>query len=81
MFIAGQHLYIAAWGYGVQRIDWVDRVVAGAPSLRVGLVQANLGVVEKSKSGLLHRTYLEQTRELAAGGWRTTRPCSSARTA
>jgi apolipoprotein N-acyltransferase len=57
------------WIYGMTRIAWVDRVTAAAPALRVGVVQGNLGVYEKgTQAGRDHRRYLEQTRELLAGG-------------
>jgi apolipoprotein N-acyltransferase len=59
----------AAAGYGVARIDGISRSLAGAPALRVGLVQGNLGVFEKRReAALVHRRYLEQTRELLAEG-------------
>jgi apolipoprotein N-acyltransferase len=57
-----------AWGYGTLRIEQVSRAIADAPSLRVGVVQANLGVDEKRRDPLLvHRRHLEQSRELLAG--------------
>jgi apolipoprotein N-acyltransferase len=56
-----------AFGYGTARIAGVSG--AEAPALRVGVVQGNLGVLEKgSDPPLVHRRYLEQTRELLAGG-------------
>ena len=49
--------------------DSPDRPRAAAPALRVGVVQGNLGVFEKSTTRASHhRRYLEQTRELLAGG-------------
>ena len=58
-----------AWGYGAVRIGQIDREIAAAPVLRVGIVQGNLGVLEKGvQAGRDHRRYLEQTRELVAGG-------------
>ena len=55
--------------YGLARMSAVDRAVAAAPALRVGLVQANLSVDEKSTLGVIaHRRHLEQTRELLAAG-------------
>ena len=60
---------LAAAGYGLARIEGISRSLAGAPSLRVGLVQGNLGVLEKRReAALVHRRYLEQTRELLAEG-------------
>lgn len=50
--------------YGAIRIHQVEGAVAAAPSLRVGVVQGNLGVAEKGHDALLdHRKYLQQTRE------------------
>jgi apolipoprotein N-acyltransferase len=57
------------WAYGAVRIEHVDRAIAAAPVLRVGIVQGNLGVYEKgTQAERDHRRYLEQTRELLAGG-------------
>jgi apolipoprotein N-acyltransferase len=57
------------WAYGAVRVEHVDRAIAGAPALRVGVVQGNLGVYEKgTQAERDHRRYLEQTRELLAGG-------------
>jgi apolipoprotein N-acyltransferase len=58
----------AAAVYGMARIEGVSRSLAGAPSLRVGLVQGNLGVLEKRREAeRVHRSYLDQTRELLVG--------------
>jgi apolipoprotein N-acyltransferase len=55
--------------YGRTRTASVEASIGSAPSLRVGLVQANLGVIEKRRRGMIsHRLHLEQTRELLAGG-------------
>jgi apolipoprotein N-acyltransferase len=60
---------LAAFAYGTARVGAISRSLADAPSLRVGLVQGNLGVLEKRReAALVHRRYLEQTRELLAGG-------------
>ena len=60
---------LLAWGYGTVRLGQIDREVATAPALRVGIVQGNLGVLEKGKEAAHdHRRYLAQTRELVAGG-------------
>lgn len=57
------------WLYGTLRIAQVERAMAAAPTLRVGIVQGNLGVQEKGMQAERdHRRYLEQTRELLAGG-------------
>jgi len=52
-------------GYGAYRIAQVDAAVASAPKLRVGLVQANMGILEKRREpekGL--RRHQEQSRFL-----------------
>jgi apolipoprotein N-acyltransferase len=60
---------LLAFGYGRVREAALARAAAAAPALRVGVVQANLGVLEKSAQGVVtHRRHLEQTRELLAGG-------------
>ena len=60
---------LLTWGYGALRITRIERVIASAPTLRVGVVQGNLGVQEKGKRAVSdHRRYLEQTRELLAAG-------------
>jgi apolipoprotein N-acyltransferase len=62
-------LLLAVWGYGALRIRQLERELAQAPVLRLGIVQANLGVEEKrSDPEAMHRRYLEQTRELLAQG-------------
>jgi apolipoprotein N-acyltransferase len=59
---------LAAFAYGTARVGAISRSLADAPSLRVGLVQGNLGVLEKRReAALVHRRYLEQTRELLPG--------------
>ena len=43
--------------------------MASAPTLRIGVVQANLGTIEKRTQGILsHEKHLEQTRTLLAEG-------------
>jgi apolipoprotein N-acyltransferase len=60
---------VLVWSYGTLRIAQIERVVAAAPTLRVGVVQGNLGVQEKGKRAASdHQRYLEQTRELLAAG-------------
>jgi apolipoprotein N-acyltransferase len=57
-----------ALGYGAPQRG-IARASAEAPGLRVGVVQANLGLMEKRTQGVLaHRRHLEQTRELLAEG-------------
>jgi apolipoprotein N-acyltransferase len=58
---------VLAWGYGALRIPQVERRAAAAPVLRVGLVQANLGVLEKRREAVrVHQRYLEESRALLA---------------
>lgn len=60
---------LLAWGYGTMRGGRIERMMADAPTLRVGVVQGNLGVQEKGKRARSdHERYLEQTRELLAEG-------------
>ncbi|MBW2159230.1 MAG: apolipoprotein N-acyltransferase [Deltaproteobacteria bacterium] len=55
--------------YGAFRIARVDAEVAAAPSIEVGLVQANMGIFEKHEQMLEgHRRHLEQSRDLEAQG-------------
>ena len=47
----------------------IATAIAQAPALRVGIVQANLGVLEKREQSLItHERHLAQTRELLAEG-------------
>jgi apolipoprotein N-acyltransferase len=60
---------VLAGGYGRWRIARIDALAAAAPTLRVGIVQGNLGVQEKGADARRdHRRYLEQTRALLAAG-------------
>ena len=55
--------------YATIRMARLEHDIATAPTLRVGVVQGNLGVQEKgAQAERDHRRYLEQTRELLAGG-------------
>jgi len=57
------------WVYGALRFPAVERSLAAAPALRVGLVQANLAVLEKRREATrTHRDYLEESRALLAEG-------------
>jgi apolipoprotein N-acyltransferase len=59
----------AAAGYGSLALARLERAESSAPALRVGIVQANLGVIEKRRDpDTVHRRHLDQTRELLAGG-------------
>jgi apolipoprotein N-acyltransferase len=59
----------AVLAYGAIRIARIDAAVARASALRVGLVQANLGLLEKRRQSLVtHREHLALTRELLAAG-------------
>lgn len=67
--LAGAALLAGAVGYGRVREAQLARRSAAAPLLRVGVVQANLGLVEKRTRGVTgHRRHLEQTRALLAEG-------------
>jgi len=71
---------LAAWGtaialgavvvsYGAIRTAGLESADRDAPALRVGVVQANLGLLEKRSQGVVgHRRHLEQTRALLAEG-------------
>jgi apolipoprotein N-acyltransferase len=71
---------VAAWGFGIAllagvlvygwvRVAQVERAIAAAPSLTIGIVQANLGLMEKREQAeVSHRRHLEMTRELLREG-------------
>jgi apolipoprotein N-acyltransferase len=68
-WIATGAVAAAVLAYGWWRMAAVDALVREAPALAVGIVQANLGVMEKEAQAVLtHRRHLEQTRELLADG-------------
>jgi apolipoprotein N-acyltransferase len=57
--------WLAAAGYGAVRVQQIQRATAAAATLRVGVVQGNLGLREKGANAERdHARYLEQTREL-----------------
>jgi apolipoprotein N-acyltransferase len=59
---------LAVLAYGERRLAGVADA-RSAPALRVGIVQANLGVLEKRRQSVVtHRRHVEQTRELLAQG-------------
>ena len=58
-------------GYGMMRIYQVDKARAAAPKIRVGVVQANIGIHEKFVPGLRenqHAVHLSLSQTLAARG-------------
>jgi apolipoprotein N-acyltransferase len=60
---------VFVWLYGSARLSQIEEEIGGAPALRVGVVQGNLGVFEKGREAAFdHRLYLQQTRELLAAG-------------
>jgi apolipoprotein N-acyltransferase len=62
-------LALAVVAYGCWRLGGVDAAVRDAPVLRVGVVQANLGIMEKETQAVVtHKRHLDQTRELLAEG-------------
>jgi apolipoprotein N-acyltransferase len=67
--LVGAGALAAAGGYGTFRLAALERAAASAPPLRVGLVQANFGVLEKRRDpDAVHRGHVEQTRALLAAG-------------
>ena len=55
--------------YGAMRIPQIEAAIKEAPSIRLGMVQVNMGVFEKRKDAAKgHRRHLEQSRELEAAG-------------
>ena len=55
--------------YDHVRTTTLETAATAAPEMRVGVIQANLGLLEKRMQGVLgHRRHLEQTRELLAAG-------------
>ncbi len=68
-WVTGLAVAAAALAYGRLRTTALEAAIATAPALRVGVVQANLGILEKTEQTVLtHRRHLEQTRELLAAG-------------
>jgi apolipoprotein N-acyltransferase len=65
----GLAIALVALGYGRIRTAAIGAAVRSAPALRVGLVQANLGLLDKTTQSLTsHRRHVEDTRELLGGG-------------
>ena len=68
-WLAAAGLAVALVGYGAIRAAAVAEGSAAAPSLRVGLVQAELGLLEKrTRPALSHERHLAQTRTLLEDG-------------
>ena len=68
-WVATLAISLAVVLYGRVRTTAVETAAVTAPALRVGVVQANLGVMEKRLQGVVaHRRHLDQTRELLDGG-------------
>jgi apolipoprotein N-acyltransferase len=62
-------LLVLSAGYGLLRMREVDRLAAAAPKGRVGLVQANMGLMEKRRDrGEGLRRHLELSERLMAEG-------------
>jgi apolipoprotein N-acyltransferase len=58
-----------ATGYGALRMRALERALADAPRLEIGIVQANQGVLDKGRDPeRVHERHLEQSRELLAAG-------------
>ena len=58
---------LAAAGYGAHRIASVERAASSAPALRLGLVQANVDVLAKSRDPeRVYQAHLAQSRALLA---------------
>jgi apolipoprotein N-acyltransferase len=69
LWTAAAALATAVLAYGYWRIVTVEAASRAAPALRIGIVQANLGPLEKSALGVVtHRRHLEHTRDLLASG-------------
>jgi apolipoprotein N-acyltransferase len=68
-WLAVAAVVLAAGGYGGWRTAQLARRSAAAPAITVGVVQANLGLLEKrTLSRITHRRHLEETRALLADG-------------
>ncbi|HZR81434.1 MAG TPA: apolipoprotein N-acyltransferase [Candidatus Binatia bacterium] len=68
-WVGGATLVGAVLLYGFVRTREVEAWMRDARELRVGIVQANLGLMEKREQGIVsHERHLEMTRELLAGG-------------
>ncbi len=62
---AGTYL-VFVLAYGALRLGWTDAAVEAAPRVRVGLIQANMGLLEKRNDAMEGvRRHVSQSRELA----------------
>jgi len=69
VWTVGVTLTLAVFAYGRVRMRAVEAASQQAPTIRVGLVQANLDVRAKGELGVLtHRQHLDQTRALLNEG-------------
>jgi apolipoprotein N-acyltransferase len=67
VWIAATALVTGVLAYGHVRVNEIETRDADAPALEVGVVQANLGVMEKRTQAIVtQRRHLDQTRELLA---------------
>lgn len=67
----GTAVLVAALVYGAVRIHQVDALRQTAPKVKVGVVQANIGIVEKHQPGLRvehHMLHLRESRKLQRRG-------------
>lgn len=61
--------FAGAWSYGVLRGAAVEREIARAPALRIGVVQANFDPLDKRRDpDRVHAVHLERSRALLAEG-------------
>jgi apolipoprotein N-acyltransferase len=64
----GAAVALLVLAYGHVRTAMLEAAIRSAPGLRVGVVQANLGLLEKRTQALVsHQRHLEATRALLAG--------------
>ena len=69
VWLATLGVAVAALAYGRVRMAELDSRDAEAPALTVGIVQANLGVLEKRMQAVItQRRHVDQTHELLADG-------------
>jgi apolipoprotein N-acyltransferase len=69
--IAGSAALVFALGYGALRIHQIDARWRAAPKVKIGVVQANIGIVQKGQARLAPdhlRIHQEETRKLVGQG-------------